>query len=705
MRKLWIFGLAQACLLQVEAQTREEAGTEDFEDKPVEAFLVLEDYVVTGMKTVRDTQTTFDSLGLIGETQIESLALLDFRDSLRLIANVDSVSANGGNSGFTIRGINSEGVGEPGAQLRPLSTLVIDGATQSFEGIRRGARGIWDVERIEVYRGPQSARQGRNALAGAIIVETKSPTPWWEGALQGALGSQERREGAFMLSGPIRAEELMLRIAGERVERELDIEYASPDFEDFADEFYELWRAKLLYAPKWMPGLEIEATVSDVSDSPAVPVVDAADPFARRFGFGGFIAAEIRENDVRSHVLEVRHDIDDQLRLTSTIAYSETETVFITPQAGYNRDESRVDEDWTQELLVEYGRIGPGEWSASAGVFLADLDNLIDSVIDPIPFLLPLGQDQAIDTRTKNRAVFAELTIPLMETLSLTAGARYDYEEFERRELLRVPDPNVKTATEGDFEAFLPRAVLSYQITTDQSVSLIYSEGYRAGFGQLLASPSDPNVRTSEVVDPEFLTNYEIAYRSEWLDGRLRVNANVFYYDWEDQQVDLERTGVTDPVTVNSGESRVFGGELEILWRLASEWTLGSSLGYLDTEFVDFKDEAGNPLTQFEGNEFPGAPAWSGAVWTRYDFLPRWYVAGDFAYVDESFATGNVNNTTVVKGYGVANLSVGHEREHWAVSVSVRNLFDRDYIVGKDGRGGVYVGDPRTFTLRASLRF
>jgi len=246
----------------------------------------------------------------------------------------------------------------------------------------------------------------------------------------------------------------------------------------------------------------------------------------------------------------------------------------------------------------------------------------------------------------------------------------------------------LRREAEGEFEAFLPRLTLTYAWTAEQSVSLIYAEGYRGGFAQF----------DGPVVDPEYLTDYEIAYRSEWLEGRLRVNANLFYYDWTEQQITIDNPNPgLDPISVNAGQSRVYGAELEIDWAAGPAWKLGASLGYLKTEFVDFQN--------FDGNEFPGAPSYSASLRARYDFLESWHLAGDFSYVDESFATGNVNNSTVVKGYGVANLAIGCETEHWRASLTVRNLFDRDRIVGKDRFGGVYVGDPRSLILSATLSF
>lgn len=111
-----------------------------------------------------------------------------------------------------IRGLKSEGVTQP-RRSAPIISMVIDGAIQNGEAVRRGARGIWDVEQIEVMRGPQSTLQGRNALAGSVIVNTRNPIWTAEVIVDGMFGGNDMRSGAFVLSGPVVLNQLAVRIA------------------------------------------------------------------------------------------------------------------------------------------------------------------------------------------------------------------------------------------------------------------------------------------------------------------------------------------------------------------------------------------------------------------------------------------------------------------------------------------------------------
>src|SRR5262245_45549882 len=121
-----------------------------------DAVVPLEGIVIVGEKVERSYLDTFTSVGVATGEDIKNYNTDDLNDSFNQMANVRSFSSNRGNNGFQIRGLNADGVTQP-ANSAPLISVIIDGATQSAEGLRRGSRGVWDVKQIEVLRGPQSA--------------------------------------------------------------------------------------------------------------------------------------------------------------------------------------------------------------------------------------------------------------------------------------------------------------------------------------------------------------------------------------------------------------------------------------------------------------------------------------------------------------------------------------------------------------------
>ncbi|NJM36152.1 MAG: TonB-dependent receptor plug domain-containing protein [Rhodomicrobium sp.] len=198
MKKQLLLSVAAMAIATSSDRVLAQEGQADLQDN---GTIVLEGIVIEGEKIPREFVDTFSSVGVVTAEDIETYKVDDLRDSFNLEANVRWNEGDRGNSGIVIRGLNSDGL--TGTNNSPLTSVIIDGATQSKEAAKRGTRGTWDVKQIEIFRGPQSTLQGRNSLAGAIIIETNDPTYNWEVGGQGTLGDYERKDGAFFVSGPI----------------------------------------------------------------------------------------------------------------------------------------------------------------------------------------------------------------------------------------------------------------------------------------------------------------------------------------------------------------------------------------------------------------------------------------------------------------------------------------------------------------------
>ncbi|MCW5625051.1 MAG: TonB-dependent receptor plug domain-containing protein, partial [Burkholderiales bacterium] len=297
------------------------------EDNP----LVLPTVNIKGEKIKRSQQDTYTSTGVITGQQIEDLGIKDMRDALKLQGNVYVAPSNNGNNGISIRGINSEGIGEPGANVRSLTTLTIDGAAQSFEGMRRGARGSWDVEQIEVLRGPQSTLQGRNSLAGAVVIKTHDPTDYWEGAARITAGERDLFSPAFMLSGPI-SDDFSFRISGETARGNKGITYSIPEAASLDDDEYRNTRVKLRFRPTAAPQLEMKLTVANTMDDPAVTAV-SSPYFNRQLNFkpNDNYYIDFRRNDVRNRVLELSYGLSPGITVSSITTQVQTDARIGSP--------------------------------------------------------------------------------------------------------------------------------------------------------------------------------------------------------------------------------------------------------------------------------------------------------------------------------------------------------------------------------------
>ncbi|MFB9157524.1 TonB-dependent receptor plug domain-containing protein [Chromobacterium violaceum] len=243
--------LALACLGGV---TLSQSALADQQDT------ALPTVTVTGEKinrSLKDTATAVTVLRDADKGEIKSV--------YDAAAATPNATANGAGI-VNIRGVEGTGPGTGYNTLasgsRPRVSTTVDGLSESWNGQRYVDASPWDVEQIEVLRGPQSTTQGRNTMAGAIVVNTKDPTFDWEGALRAGYEDKDGKVTlAGMISGPI-TDELAFRIAAEGLNGHSYIDYPGAMPWDGSEVRNSSYRGKLLWKPSALPGLTTKVTVS-----------------------------------------------------------------------------------------------------------------------------------------------------------------------------------------------------------------------------------------------------------------------------------------------------------------------------------------------------------------------------------------------------------------------------------------------------------
>ncbi len=317
--------LATFCASSLSAQSSDER---DASPTTQEA----EGIIVTGEKVDRTLQDTITSVGVITGETIEAQGITTLSEAFDYIANVNLGNSQGG---FSIRGIPFDNM--LGAGSSPLAQIYVDDVTLSDQSVRFGAEGLWDVAQVEVLRGAQSTVQGRNALAGAIVIRTADPTFYWEGKAR-AIGFTSDGGEEFALSGavggPIIDDVLAFRVSGER--RESDGFVSNPI--TGGTDFEKQWngRAKLLFTPT--PDIRSLLTYSYVN----VEVADRASDRRSRdpdgfvnfedvvpgneFNRESFInSPDFNANTQHNISWKTDWDVSDAVRLTSITTYSDGE--------------------------------------------------------------------------------------------------------------------------------------------------------------------------------------------------------------------------------------------------------------------------------------------------------------------------------------------------------------------------------------------
>lgn len=683
----WIVAALLACIVPatlVAQETRDPEATE---------AIRLDEITVIGEKIDRDLQDTTSSIGVVGAEQIEESEIRSLPEAFRFLGNVRD--ADFLDSGYVIRGINSEGVGGPAG--RPLATLYIDGIAQTPNGgARRGALGLWDVEQIEVLRGPQATISGRNALAGAIQIQTKDPTYYWEAQtrLSGGLHSDydfdhRTYDFAGVVSGPLLADQLAFRLAAELRHADGQIDYplydGFPRLDERQDDDAHQIRAKLLFEPHVLPGLRVAFTYSHSYDSPDYNDVDGPSAgvkfFDRVWGLQiSPVFVEARSTKLHSTSLEVFYPFSNQVSLTSLTTYIDTRTE--RPSVDLSSD-GHIDEyEIAQEARLQYTTEA---MAAVIGVYY-NHSKLDDSRDQQRPFESFLRQDSS-DQTIDNYAVFGELNWRLWRPWTFILGARYDYEKqnFHARQRRVITDTGAElsaseNSADADYDAFLPKFGIVLDINDNESIGFTVQRAYRAGGAAINFVTGEPYT-----FDPEFAWNYELAYRSTWANNRLRINANVFYLDWRDQQINVPQIpgDFTSDIIVNAGKSDVLGAELEVEALIFASLKAFGSLGVARTEFDDFQFvQAGREL-DLSGEHFPQAPIWSFAVGAHYTHLSGFFLGGDLKYTGEALSRSMLEGgpRDVLPAYTVVNARIGYESEHWRLTAWADNLFDEEYFL------------------------
>ncbi|MEM1384425.1 MAG: TonB-dependent receptor [Pseudomonadota bacterium] len=650
--------------------------------------------MIEGEKIDRSYVDTHASVGVVTGEQVDELNIDDLKDSFRYVGNVRFFEGNRGNNGFVIRGINSEGVTEP-TNNAPVTSVIIDGATQSVESTRRGARGIWDIEQIEIFRGPQSTLQGRGALAGAVIVETRDPTFFYEAGAEFVGGQDKRRDAAFYLSGPIIQDQLAVRLSGEARQRDLDIDFNVPENEVLAEDRYRNLRGKLLFEPSFLPDLSVLLTASTTFDRPGVRAVNSEDFFDREFNSAPTTAVERREATNNNYIAEIGYAITDDLFLTSITSFIDSELEISTPAGlSFEREESRAGEDITQDLRLEIGSAGDA-FSGVLGGFFGNFTLPRTSLVT-VGNGLTVIQDLTSDNKTRNLSVYGDVRWEFVEDLSLLAGLRYTNETVENTATGTSFNAPIDVDASADFNVFLPKIGLAYKLTDNQSIAVTAQRGYRSGFTEV----SGDLIRT---VDPEFLWNYELAYRAESPQGRWFFGATAFFYDYSNQQIPITVFDGQIPITrtENAGSSRSFGAEFEGRYIFEQGLDVFGSLGLLQTEFRSLDTAAGD----FEGNEFPEAPAVTASLGATYQHDTGLFVSGDVVYTDSFFSSGSISNDPALKVDNSVELGLraGFEHEFWKLTVYAENLLDAEIITSLNNNG-VFGAEPVEATIADGLR-
>ena len=668
---------------------------------------------VEGELLARTAQDTQSSVFVITGEELEARSDTSLRSVAERTAGV-STSSRG--VGFVIRGIDERGVDANGPSTPTISTSVDGLRITDFGRVNTTFLPTWDLEQVEILRGPQSTQSGRNAIAGAVVVRSKDPTYDQELKLRGGAGTFETREAAIAVNQPIVQDKLAVRLSGEINRTEGFVENITTGADDEGRTDNRTLRASIRFDPSDDIWSVLKLSYIDSFDG--FPVSDSAFLPDRVFDAD----AKTREDaQYRSANLRFGYALSNTLSFENETVYSERDFLFSFDPDGGPAPIATFDDDIEGESVSQEVRViyDTERTQAVLGGFFTRIEErnvdelvVLSNIFAPpavLPFLTP-GTTTTSSTSgrftVRNWALFGEVDVEVIDNVRLIAGLRYDNESrtTENVTLRSTNDPALvpfleddpRASTSTDFDAFLPKAGIVYEFTDDVSLGFTYQRGYRAG-----GAGFNSERREQFTFDPEFTNNYELAFRSQWLDDRLTVNANAYFVDYKDQQLVVALSNQPlDFQTENAGSSQSYGAELDIRALPLENLDVFASIGYNRTEFEDFVSNG----VQLSGNEFRNAPRWTGSVGGTYYFDSGIYFGADASYTSRSFSDAANTSSLRSDSRFLVNARAGFEVENFNVFLYANNIFDEEYVEER-GVALSTLGPPRTVGVIGQFQF
>ncbi|WP_160484989.1 TonB-dependent receptor [Aurantiacibacter rhizosphaerae] len=627
---------------------------------PASAEGRLGDIIVTAQRRSEDLQSAALAITAVsgedlmdrGVTQVEDLGILSPGFQVNTSA--------GPYATFSVRSISSL---SGNAFADSAVAVNLDGVYLATPTVLHGL--YYDLERIEILKGPQGTLYGRNATAGAINIIPRRPEFRNGGNANLMVGNLDR----FNIGGALNlavSDTVALRVAGQRVRRD---GYMS---DGASDDNGEAIRASLLFEPTPElsilitgdyahqggvgPGATIRKECANipgntqtgacfVADDPYTGIADLAEQYTS-VGEAPPTQNQFIEGDYYGLALNVNYEtsIGD---LTFIGAYREADSAYVGTGTSWQLREMQMPTQTSAELRLASNNDGPLQYVF--GLYY------LDTTMESRSQSESLNNRRFSDSFTNNEgwtwAAFSQLTYSLTDNFRVTGGLRYTYEnketDSERYNLLNLvgPDPvipdgpsGVKTIDLEEEESWNSvnwKLGVEYDATPDSLLYANVSTGFKAG-GFYYGPPG------SNTYDPENVTAYAIGTKNRFANDTIQLNIEAFYLDYTDQQISFVKLigpGSVVLVTENAGSTTAYGIELESEFLLAEDTRIGFAASWIDAEYDEFSYDTVAPPSSTTlcvvGPPFPFNVDCSGLEPVK---TPQWTLSGSF---EQGFELGN----------------------------------------------------------------
>jgi iron complex outermembrane receptor protein len=739
-------------LLESLSPTLQAADDTTTEDRKTPA---LEEILVTARRRVENAQEVPISITAISAEELRANNTTTLQDVQALVPSMTVTTGNVGQRDSANVAIRGQGYGSIAGQPAVAMYLNEVPIPSDYDGILAGGPGLFfDLENVQVLKGPQGTLFGRNTMGGAVLLQSARPTNEFGGRLQLGYGNYNDREVDANINLPIIDDKLLARIAINGQIRDGFSHVQSmpgyPNGIDLDNRDTRSIRASLTYRP--IDGFQNDSiltylTYTSHGSADFLTGIDPAGPAATTYPGTGTpgdpgilqVLAQQQALGARNHV-PIGNDLNGtggnlfafeditRIDLNDKVTYR---NIFGFHQAVFNYKADLVGTIYPLFDVVS-DRYPARQFSDEMQLTGKSLDDRLDwlgglfySTQGPpdrnriphlgirilLPVNAPADQVNVIINRElilDSKAVFAQGTYDLKDILpglKLTAGLRNTWDN--RRDITPA------TTVPSDSKALTWTGALDYDFTPGSSLYFTSRRGYRAG-GVTIAGAGGARYPFS----PEYVTDYEVGVKSDWTvaDVAVRTNADVYYQDYSNIQVNqllppdpLNPGGVN--VTTNAAGARLWGGEFEALAALTKHFEVGANFAYLSFAYTHFGVGVNGPalIAGETANRIPREYGLS----VRYT-LPLPETVGEVsgrANWHRQAQFGDFLGSSIIPAYSLLNLSLNWNKIYGApfdAQFFMSNALNKTYRSGGIGFLGFTestYGDPRLYGVRVAYRF
>jgi outer membrane receptor protein involved in Fe transport len=650
--------------------------------------------IVTGDLWESELERTTASVTVIDNARLTTNGTQHFEDIVNTIPNLTWTGGSSRPRYIQIRGIgeNSQFEGEtPDSAVR----FLIDDLDLTGLGT---VGNLFDVQQVEVLRGPQAGAFGANAAGGVIRIVTNEPTPYWTGQVEGTLGEDNLQAAGLAVGGPLLEndpEQLTFRLALHQLTSDgfRDNQFLGHDDTNERDELTT--RLKL----RWIANLDWQWD--------GTFLYAHADNGYDEFSLGNTEFDTFSDEPGRDEQETVAGSIRgtwtglDRATLTSISSYTDTDALFSfdadwadpTTDGNYdgfistNRDREVFSQEFRFDSIEQEDALGwIDRWTL--GFYIQTLGEETEFTYTEFD---SLSADFTSDYDSDLYALFGQIAHDFSDATRLIVGLRAEYYSID----VSSSGQSYGTPRGGDSKQSDPlfggKITIEHDLNENHMLFGSIARGYKAGGANVSSFSFDFDPATYE---DETLYNFEIGLRSNWFDGAVITQITGFYLRREDAQLrdSAGAGGFFRYLTVNGNDAAHYGLEADATWYLNENWTISAGLGLLQTsrksytaidsdESIDVTLDAdfdNDPITVFvPSRDLANAPAYNYHFRLDYrsdcGFFANLEVVGSDSYYESNSHNEKRN------AFGVVNGAVGYRYENWTITLWAKNLFDEEY--------------------------